>query len=253
MHSQNKSGGISSSSVDDNILLVGTAYKQIKVYDIRCQRRPVLHSLDESKGGFLKYAITSLCQLDSSTSPYQIVAGDTAGYIHTLDLRSLQNSKTPVGRFVGPAGSVRQIELCPSNKNVIACAGLDRMLRTWDVKSRKCLDKIYLKQRLNCMLFCADSVCESDQLEVTDGDFSASVDAETYDFDNDENLDEDDVQDYEDSDDDANNNEANNTPSSSQSSEESSSHSEDDELDSDSDSESSVESSGRKPSKSRRV
>lgn len=143
------------------MLAVGTAYKQLQIYDIRSdakQRRPVLYTpeWDSTKDNILEHRVTSLCQIDFNN----IVVGDSAGYIHALDMRMISNKhgrsfSANVGRFNGPAGSVRQIvkhETLP----IIACVSLDRMLRTFDINRRKQLDCVYLKQRLNCMLFCSD-------------------------------------------------------------------------------------------------
>ena len=113
--------------------------------------------------------------------------GDSAGFITKLDLRKIQNQRgrsiaANIGRFYGPAGSVRQIvkhERLP----IIACVGLDRMLRTYDISIRKQLDCVYLKQRLNCMLFCSDDFLNSeedesdadekvDEEEVVEGDIN---------------------------------------------------------------------------------
>lgn len=95
-----------------------------------------------------------------------------------------------VGRFVGPCGSVRQIvkhEYLP----VIACVGLDRMLRTYDINSRKQLDCVYLKQRLNCMLFCEDVTWSNEEENVDQESFD---DGEYEDMDMFEgNIDDDDV------------------------------------------------------------
>jgi ribosome biogenesis protein NSA1 len=148
-----------------NLLANGTAYKQLQIYDVRVdavQRRPIIYTpeWDSNKRNLLDHRVTSLCQLDN---PYHIVVGDTAGYMHVLDMRKITNDhdkksrsvSANAGRFNGPGGSVRQILKHPTLP-IIACVGLDRMLRTFDIKSRKELDCVYLKQRLNCMLFCAD-------------------------------------------------------------------------------------------------
>mmetsp|Transcript_17655 Transcript_17655/g.20100 ORF Transcript_17655/g.20100 Transcript_17655/m.20100 type:complete len:114 (+) Transcript_17655:1357-1698(+) len=50
------------------------------------------------------------------------------------------------------------------------------MLRTYDTKTRKQLDCIYLKQRLNCMLFCADDTWYNDEDIVGGVDESFSKD-----------------------------------------------------------------------------
>jgi len=144
-----------------DLLAIGTAYKQLQIYDIRTdatQRRAVIYTpeWDSTKENLLEHRVTSLCQLDS----HRIVVGDSAGFMHTLDMRKITKKSgrsiaASVGRFSGPAGSIRQIikhETLP----IIACVGLDRMLRTFDINKRKQLDCVYLKQRLNCMLFCSD-------------------------------------------------------------------------------------------------
>jgi ribosome biogenesis protein NSA1 len=151
-----------------NLLAIGTAYKQLQIYDVRAdatQRRPIIYTpeWDVNKENLLEHRVTSLCQLDSN----KIAVGDSAGFITTLDLRKITNQRgrslgASIGRFVGPAGSVRQIvkhERLP----IISCVGLDRMMRTYDIQSRKELDCVYLKQRLNCMLFCADGTWNSEE------------------------------------------------------------------------------------------
>jgi len=86
----------------------------------------------------------------------QLVVGDASGFLYSLDMRTLRKSRKGnlnLARFVGPARSIRQVvkhETLP----IIATVGLDRMLRTYDVKKRKQLDCVYLKQRLNSLLLC---------------------------------------------------------------------------------------------------
>lgn len=93
-----------------------------------------------------------------------------------------------VGRFVGPCGSIRQI-VKHEHLPVIACVGLDRMLRTYDINSRKQLDCVYMKQRLNCMLFCEDVTWSNE-----DDDEESYDDGENEDMDMFEgNIDDDDV------------------------------------------------------------
>ena len=152
-----------------NIIAVGTAYAQVRLYDVRIgdasastqqRRRPI----QTTPAGFLEHRVTSLCQINGSNSN-EIVVGDAAGFLHTIDLRRLptiERVKTPIakqeqvgthGRFVGPTGSVRQI-VHDTRNNKMAVAGLDRMLRIYDThkNKRKELICFYLKQRLNCVL-----------------------------------------------------------------------------------------------------
>lgn len=176
---------------DSNLMAVGTAYKQVRLYDVRENsktRRPT--SLTPE--GLLEYRVTSLCQIDE----HELVVGDAAGDIHTVDIRRLgRNSKGPanrdLARYAGPAGSVRQLKKHPTLPRLTA-VGLDRMLRVYDTKTRKQLDCVYLKQRLNCVLFHKNNNWGS-----TDDD-DAGVISDDEDFDmNDPDPDDDDVvQDY---------------------------------------------------------
>jgi len=156
-----------------NIMVVGTAYQQIRVYDVRVagnrvvqqqqrppQRRPILCT---AEGGLVQHRVTTLCELD----PFRVAAGDAAGFVYSIDLRKdVRNPKSIIAdsttlkddssgpaaaRFVGPTGSVRQLvrhETLP----LVAAVGLDRMLRIYDTNTRKQKHCFYLKQRLNAVL-----------------------------------------------------------------------------------------------------
>jgi len=180
---------------DGNTLAVGTAYKELRLYDIRessMTRRPIARTTTE--GGPIEYRVTSLCQID----PYEIAVGDAAGYIYSIDMRTLGKSNIDkmknknMGRYVGPAGSVRQLKKHPKLPRM-AAVGLDRMLRIYDTRNRKQLDSFYLKQRLNCVLFGYDTDWRPDS--------NLEDDNEDDDHD-DQDIDQDDVvKDYVDSDD----------------------------------------------------
>ena len=178
---------------ESNLMAVGTAYKQIRLYDVRESsktRRPTSLTAE----GLFEYRITCLCQTDE----HEVVAGDASGDIHTIDLRRLdRNSKGPanrdLARYAGPAGSVRQLKKHPTLPRLTA-VGLDRMMRIYDTKTRKQLDCIYLKQRLNCVLFHTDDSWESN-------DDTGVVSDDDYDDLGDGDIDQDDVvEDYVDSD-----------------------------------------------------
>jgi len=167
-----------------NLLATGTAYKQVRIYDVRQNstiRRPVIYTpeYDSDKLNLFHHRLTSLCQLNSNS----IVVGDAAGYIHTLDLRKMDSNTqgsnssrcmaASIGRYSGPAGSVRQI-VKHEELPIIACVGLDRMLRTYDTRKRKQLDCIYLRQRLTCMLICTEerstTLSSMDNQNIEEGD-----------------------------------------------------------------------------------
>ena len=189
-----------------DILAIGTAYKQLQIYDVRAssqQRRPTLYTpeFDSNKKNLFDHRLTCLTQVDSN----RIVVGDAAGNIHSVDLRKLNRDKATrcmgaiEGRFYGPAGSVKQIvkhETLP----IIACVGLDRMMRTFNLNTRKQLGCFYLKQRLNSLLICDDNKpIVNEEEENNDTEIFTNDNAPSSNYDVDE---EDDIQLYVDSSDD---------------------------------------------------
>eukprot|EP00532_Pseudo-nitzschia_australis_P013564 CAMPEP_0168221948 /NCGR_PEP_ID=MMETSP0140_2-20121125/10263_1 /TAXON_ID=44445 /ORGANISM="Pseudo-nitzschia australis, Strain 10249 10 AB" /LENGTH=486 /DNA_ID=CAMNT_0008151225 /DNA_START=116 /DNA_END=1576 /DNA_ORIENTATION=+ len=179
-------------SDESNLMAVGTAYKQVRLYDVRESsktRRPT--SLTPE--GLLDYRVTCLCQI----AEHELVVGDASGDIHTIDIRRLdRQSKGPanrdLARYPGPAGSVRQLKKHPTLPRLTA-VGLDRMLRVYDTNTRKQLDCVYLKQRLNCVLIHKNDNWGSlgDAGAISDDDDDDDVDINQDDV----------VQDYVDSDD----------------------------------------------------
>lgn len=166
-----------------NTLAVGTAYHQIRIYDVRLpsQRRPLSYTpFDES---LFAHRITALCP----KSPTSLFVGDSAGFLSELDIRMLgggailrqTSDKAIVGRFAGPSGSIRQIK---SSNGSLACVGLDRMLRVFDLKSRRQIHEIYLKQRVNCLLMSTTELDDSssDAGAVSDSDVDVEDKLEDY-------------------------------------------------------------------------
>ena len=185
----------SSESRDNVTLVAGTAYKQVRLYDVRVdakQRRPVAFTPE----GWLDHRITSLCALRDQ---HTVAIGDAAGYLFALDTRMIlgnnRKKKRKSGRgealprFVGPTGSIRHIVQHPKEP-ILACVGLDRMLRTYHTEKRTQIDCMYMKQRLNCVLMFEDRSWDPE--DSADGGTDEKGDADL----------EDRVQDYVDSDDD---------------------------------------------------
>jgi hypothetical protein len=198
-----------------NLLVVGSAYRQVRIYDLRINgtraagevslskssspppppRRPLWYtSLDEAQR-IVDHRITALCPLND----HVLAVGDAGGDVVAMDIRTLsggavlRDSKNPiVRRFVGPAGSVRQLQ---ARRLRLASVSLDRMLRVHDTSSRSTararqpLQTVYLKQRLNCALVSG----EPDTTHSGNGD--NADDQEDGDIDQEDN-----VQDYVDSD-----------------------------------------------------
>jgi ribosome biogenesis protein NSA1 len=171
-----------------NIMAVGNAHRQVRIYDVRTsatQRRPICWTPE----GLLEHRVTAITQTDAN----HIVVGDAAGYLHTLDLRKLGRpikkdaSVNTVGRYVGPAGSVRGLVTHASAPR-LAVAGLDRMLRIYDTTKRKQVSCMYMKQRLNCVLVGRDEMWGNNDNEENDNDDNYEEDL----LDN-EGVDQDDV------------------------------------------------------------
>jgi ribosome biogenesis protein NSA1 len=180
------------------LLAVGTAFGQVRLYDVRIPphqttsllRRPIQYTPLED-AGVHDHRITAICPI----SPFQIVAGDTTGDLHALDLRynfhgqranKQIDGAASTGRFVGPTGSIRQL-VKHKTLPLLAVVGCDRMLRTYDTNKQKTIDCVYLKQRLNCVLLCSEERMDDEEDDTKE---DADVDQEDI------------VRDYVDSDDD---------------------------------------------------
>lgn len=113
------------------------------------QRRPVLE---------VEYGEHPLTALSLAAGGDTVVVGNTQGQIALLDLRK----GLVRGCLKGLVGSVRGLQCHPSQPVVASC-GLDRFLRIHSLEDRKLQHKVYLKSRLNCLLF------SSGELEVGAG------------------------------------------------------------------------------------
>lgn len=120
-------------------VVAGTAHRQVRLYDARAQKRPT-HSVDADEHGITTMAV--------APGGKEVVVADTAGLVRVLDLRTMKWGR----RFEGPAGSVRGVAFHPTLP-MLACVGLDRMARIYDYRSREQKFQVYLKQRLNAVLF----------------------------------------------------------------------------------------------------
>ncbi|KAI9914054.1 hypothetical protein PsorP6_006428 [Peronosclerospora sorghi] len=136
-------------------VIVGTGHRHVRIYDSNTKRRPVqeLNNCGENP-------IQSMCVSPDET---KVFVGDTAGNLDIFDLRTLKH----MGRCTGPVGSIRDIA-CHPTLPYIAAVGLDRMVHVFDVNTRNYRHKIYAKQRLNSVLFCADGLKSRPEAEEPD-------------------------------------------------------------------------------------
>lgn len=197
------------------IIVTGTGYKQIRIYDINSQRRPILSTpiSGPSTKPIFHNRITSL----THTSPYNILCGDTAGYIFSLDMRKMN---TIVNRYNGPCGSIKCLDV-NTDLDLVSSVSLDRFLYVFRLNGRqdgkKLLDRIYLKQRLNSMIVCPttaintissdkgslDSDDEDDDSSDENDDDDSSSDDSFLNIDSDDDSSLDDIEDIDNNDNDS--------------------------------------------------
>ncbi len=135
-----------------NVIAIGTAYKQVRLYDVRVENRRPVRAMELGEGAF---RLTALCSGMGRQGHPQLVSGDAGGTVYHLDVGKM----ALLGRLEGPAGSVRGLARHPNAAlPYMALAGLDRMARVYDLRRpRKEVFRFYLKQRLTAVLFAAQA------------------------------------------------------------------------------------------------
>eukprot|EP00288_Rhodomonas_lens_P002631 CAMPEP_0177720652 /NCGR_PEP_ID=MMETSP0484_2-20121128/16731_1 /TAXON_ID=354590 /ORGANISM="Rhodomonas lens, Strain RHODO" /LENGTH=426 /DNA_ID=CAMNT_0019232911 /DNA_START=27 /DNA_END=1308 /DNA_ORIENTATION=- len=134
---------------DDRKIAICTAYGQVRVYDVRAQRRPVMDTkISEDSEQIRLMDGTRLTCLDVHSSGTWAAVGDALGGLTKVDLRT----GNIFGKFKNISGSVRAVQF-HRTENVLACASLDRFVRVYELRTMKMINQVYLKQRLNTLLF----------------------------------------------------------------------------------------------------
>ncbi|KAM9975186.1 hypothetical protein ACTFIW_008664 [Dictyostelium discoideum] len=127
--------------MNDDKILIGSDFR-IKAYDLRSKTNRSSF-LDVS---FSKHPIQSI-QYTNQKEHY-FYASDSIGKVFCYDVRTGRQA----GSFKDSTGSVKDIAIHPTLP-LLATVGLDRHLRVYNLDNRKMLHKIFLKQRLSCVLF----------------------------------------------------------------------------------------------------
>ncbi|XP_060711566.1 WD repeat-containing protein 74 [Hemiscyllium ocellatum] len=148
---------------DSDRIITCTGHSQVRVYDPSSpQRRPVLE---------MKYDEYPLTAMSLTPDGNSVVVGNTHGQVAVLDIRKGRLLKC----LKGQAGSIRGIQTHCSLPLVASC-GLDRFLRIHDLGSKELLHKVYLKSRLNCVLWTNQDNWEE---EVEEGSTAEEVKEES--------------------------------------------------------------------------
>jgi len=142
---------------DGHRILTATAYGQIRMYDMReDNHRPIFEiSNGIKKNGAARVVMEGWKSLAVDSTETRIVAGDRAGNMIMYELRQ---GLRMLGKFNHgiAGGSIRDIE-CHPTRPYVASVGLDRYLRVHDMKTRRLVSKMYLRQRLNAVVFKGDA------------------------------------------------------------------------------------------------
>jgi len=137
---------------DGNLIATGTAYKHMRLYDIRTRRQPVA-SYEIGDFRVTRILPTSVWDATacSGSGSAAVHIADASGGLQSRDLRT---GKT-LTLYAGSAGSIRDMACNPAGDR-LATVSLDRYLRVYQPGKKKLLHEAYLKNRLNACLIIED-------------------------------------------------------------------------------------------------
>lgn len=175
-----------------SMLLCGTTDGKVRLYDTSLQRRPLFelkigHGTGQGSAGHtgaaddlvrpVNCAAVSRVSTRNSGSAWSLFVADTVGMLREYDLRHLPTCKAaeipPGGKkhlslaakqmpfrrgYRGIMGSIRAVDTHASGEAIVA-VGLGRFAYVFETKKRSrasLLGKVYLKQKLNAVLFSSE-------------------------------------------------------------------------------------------------
>ncbi|KAI7885390.1 WD40 repeat-like protein [Lichtheimia hyalospora FSU 10163] len=147
-------------------IATATHYHQIRVYDIKEKRRPI-H--DHDVGGKLP-----LTNLAIGKNYQQLIFTDTMNTVRVIDV---ETGRT-LAQYKGLTGSCTAVAVAPAAKfsepapedAFVITVSLDRFARVHETKTtfRKVEHKLYLKQRMTCLLVDDEFMHEEEQQQEAD-------------------------------------------------------------------------------------
>ncbi|KAL0090592.1 hypothetical protein F4703DRAFT_1732459 [Phycomyces blakesleeanus] len=135
-------------SEDTSKVVVGTHHHQIRLYDAKAARRPVLN---------VEIGKNPITNVRVGKDYNHVMFTDTMSNAGTIDIRT----GAVVARYKGFTGAVTDLVVAPqptfttaSENAMLVSVSLDRFLRVHEMSSmfRRCVNKAYLKQRMSCVL-----------------------------------------------------------------------------------------------------
>lgn len=119
-------------------LVVCTGFTEMRVYDVRVQKRPTLNvDLKETVDNFRHFTCLQYCKESNCC-----FVADNCGTIGRLDLR--KNFHT-TAKYKECSASTSSLAL---KGNELMAAGLDRVIRVYDVKKKKLTKSVFVGQRV---------------------------------------------------------------------------------------------------------
>lgn len=162
--------------VDAHRLIEGTATRCLRLYDSKLKRMALWNvTTGES--------VVTCCGVSGENLAF---VGDGGSALSVFDMCTHMR----IGGYKGGCqGSVRGIAVNQS-ENLLASASMDRYVRVYDITKRTLIQKVYLKQKLNCCMFVNDAADPTAVKQEDDVDVKPDVDMENGD---DEDVDEDEL------------------------------------------------------------
>lgn len=157
--------------LDAHRVAVGTAHNQIRVYDLASgMRKPIINILFGTDPVIKSnYPVTSLVALSNN----RVIAGNTTGNLQMFDVgkgNAIKDTTSKcIKKYKGFQGTIKSIQSASLNHTIVlknknkteitkeidcvASCGLDRYIRVHNITTSELISKVYLKSRLNCLLF----------------------------------------------------------------------------------------------------
>ncbi|GAB5585656.1 Ribosome bioproteinsis protein nsa1 (NOP7-associated protein 1) [Umbelopsis nana] len=143
-------------------IAIGTHYHQIRVYDTKAARRPVLD---------VEIGKTPIKRISVGINDDQILYADTTNHLGAVEVKAGKVVAQYKG-LTGAAAAFCTATQKDNNEKFVASVSLDRFLRVHETASihRKLIDKAYLKQRLTTILVDEDYEVEKPPTEEQEDD-----------------------------------------------------------------------------------
>jgi len=129
------------------ILYACSRYGEIMMYDIRAdtKKRPVT---------YMKYYDHACISISNTMLNSQVLVGSAKGQVSLIDFRNPGKGQC-ARAYKGFVGSIRSIVSIPTSPYFLS-SGLDSHLYLHDIKQRQPIKKLWLKDRINCLLMTKD-------------------------------------------------------------------------------------------------